>query len=454
MMRVTTPHSMRARLIWLLFIAIFLTAVVQALIAYRTAHTEADAMFDYHMQQMAMSLRSGLPFRGIDSEAGASSDEGNVDLMVQIWTAEGLRVFQSTSRTPLPDRAILGFSNLEAQGTTYRVFSLQSKSQTIQVVQDMAIRRTMAGALALRSVAPIAVMAPLLMLVVWWAVSASLAPVDRVRRQVAMRQADELTEVSTAGLPDEIQPLVHELNLLFGRVQHAFDTQKSFVADAAHELRSPLTALKLQAQSLQRAQDDAERGVAIDRLNAGIDRAARLIEQLLVLARQQASTATGSNMQSIQLSDIARRAIEDMASIAQERQIDIGLLETETGEMIGDPQALGILLRNLLGNAIKYTPPGGTVDLAVHRIGDRLVMTVDDSGPGIPESDRQRVLDRFYRVAGTQSSGSGLGLAIVKSIADLHDAILVLEKSQRLGGLRVQVSFPSFQNQFTNPRAA
>lgn len=441
-MRIPTPHSLRTRLIWLLFVAIFLTAVVQALIAYRTAHTEADAMFDYHMQQMAMSLKSGLPFNGVDSAAHGTPDEGDLDLMVQVWTAEGLRVFQSTSRAPLTDRAILGFSNLKANGTTYRVFSIQSRSQTIQVAQDMAIRRAMAGGLALRSVAPIAVMAPLLMLVVWWAVSASLAPVDRVRRQVAMRQADELTEVNTAGLPDEIRPLVHELNLLFGRVQQAFDAQKSFVADAAHELRSPLAALKLQAQGLKRAADDATRSVAVDRLNAGIDRATRLIEQLLVLARQQASTAIGTSQQSIQLSDIARRGIEDMASIAQESQIDIGLLESQAGEIVGDPQALDILLRNLLGNAIKYTPPHGTVDLAVHRSGDRLVLTVDDSGPGIPESDRQRVLDRFYRVAGTETSGSGLGLAIVKSIADLHDASLVLERSQRLGGLRVQVSFP------------
>jgi two-component system OmpR family sensor kinase len=442
MMRIPTPHSLRTRLIWLLFVAIFLTASVQALIAYRTAHTEADAMFDYHMQQMAMSLRSGLPFNGVDNASRGTSDDGDLDLMVQVWTAEGLRVFQSTSRAPLPDRAILGFSNLKANGTTYRVFSIQSKSQTVQVAQDMAIRRAMAGGLALRSVVPIAVMAPLLMLVVWWAVSASLAPVDRVRRQVAMRHADELTEVSTAGLPDEIQPLVNELNLLFGRVQQAFEAQKSFVADAAHELRSPLAALKLQAQGLKRASDEATRGVAVDRLNAGIDRATRLIEQLLVLARQQASTAIGSSKKSVQLSDIARRGIEDMASTAKERQIDIGLIEAQAGKVVGDPQALDILVRNLLGNAIKYTPPHGTVDLAVTRVDDRLILTLDDSGPGIPESDRQRVLDRFYRVAGTQESGSGLGLAIVKSIADLHNASLLLETSGRLGGLRVQVSFP------------
>ena len=157
----------------------------------------------------------------------------------------------------------------------------------------------MASTLALRAVAPIAVMAPLLMLAVWWIVSASLAPVSRVRRQVAERQADDLTEVNEAGLPAEIRPLVHELNLLFARVRQAFEAQKSFVADAAHELRSPLAALKLQVQGLQRAGDDAAREVAAGRLAAGIDRATRLMEQLLVLARQQANAVTGPRPQPI-----------------------------------------------------------------------------------------------------------------------------------------------------------
>ncbi len=186
-------------------------------------------------------------------------DDENFDFVVQVWTADGLRVFASAQRAALPQLAVLGFSDAPAHGTIYRVFSMQSHSQVIQVAQDMAARRQMASKLALRTVWPIAVMAPLLMLVVWWVVSTSLAPVSRVRRQLAARQADGLSEVSETGLPDEVRPLVQELNLLFKRVGQAFEAQRSFVADAAHELRSPLAALRLQAQGLKRAADDDRR---------------------------------------------------------------------------------------------------------------------------------------------------------------------------------------------------
>jgi two-component system OmpR family sensor kinase len=286
-------------------------------------------------------------------------------------------------------------------------------------------------------------MAPLLMLVAWWVVSASLSPVARVRRQVAERQANELTEVSEDHLPDEIRPLVQELNLLFKRVRDAFDAQKSFVADAAHELRSPLAALKLQAQGLRRATDDADRDVAVGRLTAGIDRAARLVDQLLVLARQQASEASGVKPEPVRLVEISRLAVADAAPMAHARGIDLGLADAHEGQVDGHPEALRILLRNLLDNAVKYTPSGGKVDIATRWVADRLVLSVEDSGPGIVQADRERVLDRFFRVAGTETTGSGLGLAIVKSIADLHGATVALDRAPTLGGLRVQVSFPS-----------
>ena len=437
-MNLQPPHSLRTRLLWFLLAAISITAVAQALVAYRTARSEADEIFDYHMQQMAIALRSGLPLGTPAATATELHDDENFDFIVQVWGSGGLRVFQS-ARAALPQQAGLGFSNVAAHGTTYRVFSLLSGAQTIEVAQDMAARREMAGTLALRTVGPIAVMAPLLMVIVWWVVSASLAPVARVRRQVAQRQADDLTEVSEVGLPEEIRPLVHELNLLFGRVRQAFDAQQSFVADAAHELRSPLAALKLQALGLQRAPDDAAREVAVGRLTAGIDRATRLVEQLLILARQQASMAAGSKVADIELADLVRMSIADSVPAAQARHIDIGLAHADGGRISGHPEALRILVRNLLDNAIKYTPGGGKVDVEVRREADALIVIVEDSGAGIPPADIERVFDRFYRVAGTQSTGSGLGLAIVKAIAELHGAQLRLDSSPHLGGLRVQV---------------
>jgi two-component system OmpR family sensor kinase len=436
-------HSLRGRLLWYLLAAITIAALAQASIAYRTALHDADQIFDYHMQQMALSLRSNAPLATTESRADVESDAGNDDLVVQVWSPDGVQVFHSVSRARLPQRAVLGFSNVSANGTTYRIFSIQTNNQTVQVAQDLAVRRSMAGNLALRTLGPIAVMMPILMLVVWWVVSGSLEPVARVRSQVASRQADDLSPVSEAGLPDEVQPLVQELNLLFGRVKTAFETQQTFVADAAHELRTPLAALKLQVQSLDRADNEGARKVAIGRLTAGIDRATRLVEQLLVLARQEASAAGGTAKREVDLAELARRAVAELAGVAQARGVDLGVHEAEAASVDGQPDSLHILLRNLVDNAVKYAPSGGTVDISVKRAPGAIRLLVEDSGPGIPPEERERVFDRFYRIAGSDAAGSGLGLAIIKSIAERHGATLTLDKSERLGGLMATVTFPA-----------
>ena len=305
----------------------------------------------------------------------------------------------------------------------------------------MAKRRDMARTLALRTLAPLAFMAPLLVLVVWWGVSRSLAPVERVRRQLAQRQADDLSPVNDAQLPDEVQPLVSELNLLFERVRRAFDAQQHFVADAAHELRSPLAALRLQLHGLQRAGDDTARAAAVERLGAGIDRATRLVEQLLTLARQEASAAGGAPRETVDLHAVAQLALADVAPAAQARTMDMGLLESDAATVHGNAEALRMLLRNLLDNAIKYSPPGGRVDLQIRRLPNHTVqITVEDSGPGIALEHRDRVMQRFVRETADGAPGSGLGLAIVQAIAQAHGATVALDASPRLGGLRVTVA--------------
>lgn len=436
-------HSLRGRLLWFLLAAISIAAIAQASIAYRTALDNADQIFDYHMQQMALALRSSAPLANSEAAATIESEAENNELMVQVWTPDGVQVFRTVSRTRLPQHAVLGFSNVNSNNTTYRVFSVQTSTQTLQVAQDMAVRRNMASNMALRTVGPIAIMMPILMLVVWWVVSGSLEPVARVRSQVAARQADDLSPVSEAGLPDEVLPLVQELNLLFGRVKTAFDAQQNFVADAAHELRTPLAALKLQALSLERADNGEARAVAIGRLTAGIERATRLVEQLLVLARQEATAADAAPLQPVDLAELARRNLADLASVALGKNIDLGLQRADAAQVPGLPDALTILLRNLVDNAIKYTPAGGRVDVSVEAGGPGVTLCVEDSGPGIPEEERERVFDRFYRIAGSEASGSGLGLAIIHAIAERHHARLTLGQSERLGGLRVRVEFPA-----------
>lgn len=449
-------QSLRARLLVYLGVAVALVAGVQATMAYRTALAEADAVFDYHMQQAALSLRNGLP---LDPDAdiselaepGGHHGEEVFDFVVQIWSAEGQLLYRSTHSAELPDRAVMGFSSVPARGSTYRVFSLQTPNQVIQVAQDMAVRRHMARTLALRTIAPMAWLVPLLLASAWWVVGSTLAPLQRLRRQLARRRDDDLAPLGQEGaLPDEIRPLVHELNGLFGRLQQSFVAQQRFVADAAHELRSPLAALKLQVQGLARATDDAARQRAVQRLDAGIERATHLVDQLLLLARQEEGIKP--QRRALRLMDVLRLALADLAPAAQQRDIDLGLLAPDAtagpppdaacATVEGDAAALRVLLRNLLDNAVKYTPLGGRVDVSLQRRGGLLCLQVEDSGPGIAEAERERVFDRFYRVPGAEAPGNGLGLAIVKAIADGHGGTLALGRSERLGGLRVDLCLP------------
>ena len=435
-MNATNSHSLRGRLLWFVLVAILLAAVLQAITAYRGALQQADAMFDDHLQQVARSMRSGAPMGGPFEE---STDESGFDLYVQIWGPDGTQLFRS-SRSALPPRAVLGFSDVEANGNRYRVYSLQTPLQTVQIAQDLSARTARAQALAAKAVLPFALLTPLLMLAVWWVISRSLAPIERARKQVAGRAADDFSPLPNTDLPDEVRPLVNELNLLFGRVRSAFDAQKNFVADAAHELRSPLTALKLQAQALRKDDDDlATREAGVARLNQGIDRAIRLVEQLLTLAREEASSGT-SAFEPVDLINTVRLAVADMLPQAQLKHIDLGLVQSEAAWVRGQPEALRMALRNLLENAIKYTPADGQIDISIEVVSGQALLALDDSGPGISPDLRSRVFDRFFRAGeALAETGSGLGLAIVKTIADRHDATLRLDRSTRLGGLRAEL---------------
>ena len=441
-MNMDIAHSLRTRLLAWLLGAIVVATLVQAGFAYTTALAQADIIFDRHLRTMATALTSGAALSSLPPNGEVNADRAGEDFVVQLWNAKGEPIFRTAAHQKLRQPAQPGFSIVHAlDGRDYRVYSLAAPGLGVLVAQDMAARSDMARTLALRTVAPTLPTAPLLALIAWWVVSRSLAPVARLRAQMAARKADELAPLNERGLPAEIQPLIQELNLLFDRLRQAFDSQRVFVADAAHEMRSPLAALKIQLQGLQRAGDDPARELAIRRLAAGIARAGHLVDQLLVLARQEASVAEGVALAPTDLAQAGFLALSDTVAIAQSRQIDLGVHRAVSVLVPGNPESLRILVRNLLDNGVKYTPAGGTVDLSIHPTSDGALVTVEDSGPGVPEQDRARVLDRFYRASGAGSTGSGLGLAIVKAIAEMHRAGIVLDQSQRLGGLRVRVAF-------------
>ena len=450
-MRMSSLHmtSLRMRLIALMGAAIVLAALVQGALAYRNALEEADSLFDYQMRQTALALRAGLPLEAREATPLLPPKDENHEFIVQVWTNEGLRIFESAFGAALPQMAVLGFADVPVRGTTYRVFSLQSPAQVIQVAQDLQVRSHMARTLAWRTACPIALLAPLLALAVWWVVGHALQPVERVRRELSGRGAASLEPVHDGDLPQEVQPLVQELNLLFDRVRQAFESQQHFVADAAHALRSPLQALKLQLQGLQRAPDEAARQLALQRLSAGIDRAAQLVDQLLLLAREDAQQdARSTAAPVVDVAPLVAQQLVDMAVTAQAQGVDLGLAEASAAQALvrADPASLQVLLRNLVDNAVKYTPAGGQVDVQLLLQPSQVVLRVEDSGPGIPEAERARALERFVRADGVAAAGiqgSGLGLAIVQTIAQRQGAQIALLTSERLGGLCVQMCWPA-----------
>jgi two-component system OmpR family sensor kinase/two-component system sensor histidine kinase QseC len=433
-------NSLRTRLTVFLLAAALLAAGITGLLAYRNTLMENEQLFDYQLRQTALSLRD----QGVASSLQApGADEDAPAVVVQIWTMNGTTLYLSHPGTALPDRAVLGFSDVDAGKRRWRVYSMVARDRIIQVAQPLELRRDLAAAAALRSLRPLLIFAPLMALLIWLLVDRALRPVQRLAQEVRLRDAGSLAPLAEHPLPSEVQPVAHAINSLLARLKLAFDSQRAFVADAAHELRSPLTALKLQLQLMARAGDDHARQVAAVRLEQGVERATRLIEQLLTAART-APGESGPEMQALDMVELAGQAIAEAWPLAEARHIDLGLDAPATAGITADADSLRILMRNLLDNAIRYTPEGGQVDVTIAPQPDALALTVDDSGPGIPPDERERAFQRFYRGrrAAGDSTGSGLGLAIVANIAARHGAAVALLDSP-LGGLRVALQFPA-----------
>lgn len=450
-------RSIRSRLLVSLMSAVALAALITGAVSYRSILHESETLFDYQLQQMALSLRD----QGAISAAQANVlQDSRFDFVVQIWSFDGELVYASRRDADLPPRALIGFAEVQGPNTKWRVFSTVSSTpfgdRVIQVAQPLRIRQTLAAAAALRSALPLLAAGPLLALAVWAIVAASLKPLQRVAAEVRRRDANSLAPIAEQDLPQlpaEVEPLVQALNTLLAQVDSAFRSQRDFVADAAHELRSPLTALKLQLKLLEQADRAApeQRADALAELKRGIDRATRLVEQLLALARSEVMSAP-LKPEPLDLAELARRAVADTVALAVAKGVNIELEAAAAAPLHGEPQALYTAARNLADNAVRYTPAGGRVRVSVAAAADGSAeLIVDDSGPGIPAADRERVFDRFYRRLDTAApadtgdaaqQGSGLGLAIVRGVAQRHGATLALSDSP-LGGLRATLHLPA-----------
>ncbi|TPQ40049.1 sensor histidine kinase [Cupriavidus pinatubonensis] len=442
-------RSIQRTLLWWLAAGLMAGIAIATVLIYGQARQEANALFDYQMKQVAAALPSQFadpvapPFL-MEGGPGADLLHADEDVVIHIWDGSGRSLYLSHAHPALPARAELGFSNVTTGEGEWRLYSMQLGPAVVQIAQPMSARRTLAARMALRTVAPLLLLLPLLAWLVWMAVGRGLRPLREIATEVRARDANALTPLAVRPMPDEIAPLSDALNQLLGRLSHAIDTQRAFVADAAHALRTPLTALQLQAQLVERAEDPQARRQAVSNLRQGLERLTHLVAQLLTLARQEPGAVT-LPQEPVDLHEVASTVVADMAQAALDREIDLGLDadSVPVASVHGDADALRILLTNLIDNALAYIPRGSRVDVQVRQAtGGRAVeLVVSDNGPGIPAAERGRVFDRFYRLPDAPTGGSGLGLAIVAEIAQSHGARVSLEDAGP--GLRVRVTFPS-----------
>ena len=433
-------NSLRNRLLAWLLGAVALVGATGALVSYRNALAEANSFFDDHLRQTALLLRDQA--YGFSPTPGLPQEIPDYDFVVQVWTLDGVRVYLSRPHTVLPGLTTLGLSTVATPNGRWRVFGVEARGRIIQVAQPMNVRERRAARLALKTIVPFAFLLPALAFVVVLIVGRTMRPVRQFAAVLRSRKRGALDPLDGGTLPDEIRPVATALNDLLVRLKESVERERSFIADAAHELRTPFTALDLQVQSLRAETAGAAHDAAVQGLETGVARATRLVEQLLALAREERDG--NREHEAVALVDLARDVIEEMLPLADTRGVDLGMERADTVRVGGDREALRVLIRNLLDNAIRYSPAATQVDVSVERrdgAEPRALLVVSDGGPGIPPPERERVFDRFYRVPGTASPGSGLGLALVRSIAAHHHAHIQLGAGPDGRGLRVSVEF-------------
>ncbi|MBK7136732.1 MAG: sensor histidine kinase N-terminal domain-containing protein [Rhodocyclales bacterium] len=438
--------SLRRRLLFLLSGTVLAAWLATAAFTYFDAREEIGEMLDAHLAQSAGLIAAQLEHE-LEDEQGEKVPrqyKHERKIAFQVWDRKDRLLLRSASApaSRLQSQSE-GYGDAVIDGKRWRIFSRwdESRHYVVQVGERYELRDELAESVASHLLHPLYFALPALALLIWLAVGAGLAPLAGVAREVGRRAPDNLAHLDAANAPREISPLIAALNVLFDRLRTSLEQERRFTADAAHELRTPLAAVKTQAQVAIGATADAERTRALANVVAGTDCASRLVEQLLVLARLDPQTALPPG-QTVDLQALAQQGVAEIAPAAAGKGIEVGLAPVAAAPVAGDAVLLAVLLRNLLDNAVRYTPPGGEVEVSVRPVDGGVSLTVVDNGPGIPEAERGQVFERFHRVLGSGEAGSGLGLSIVRRIADLHRAGVSLEAGPGGRGLRVEVSFP------------
>jgi len=444
--------SLRLRLLFILVGLFSLVWILITTASYFSTRHEIEELFDAQLAQYARTLQ-GLTIHEMqenehefiqlsDNFLGHAYEK---KIAFQVWNGEIL-VLRSGVAPKTKISEVFGFTDQTFNNDFWRVFVLPSIDGTanVQVAEQYDVRDELVHAISLQVLYPLFIALPILAAMIWFAVGGGLRPLQRITSEVAARSPKVLQPLPLGQAPAEIEPLIIAINQLLAQLHRAFESERRFTADAAHELRTPLAALKVQAQVAQGAGNDEERVDAIGNILKGVDRATRLVEQLLTLARVDPDSGK-KDFESVNLVAVAVRVISEYAQSAVQKEIDLGLVDESSGNLDGYPEALEVLLRNLVDNAVKYTPEGGRVDVSIRQSGRGVLLMVSDSGPGIDADLRARVFDRFYRISDSQGDGCGLGLSIVKRIAELHHADITVDQAENTG-FRITIVFPTGSN--------
>ena len=437
--------SIQFKLSFSLILAIVLVALAAGAFSYASAFDEANELQDATLDQIADLIDRGhglsLPTRP-HQPARPETEEARVT--VQMLPAQAQPALVGQHEPVIPARLTEGFHTLALDGKDFRVLvKILADGQRVGVAQETSVRDETARDSALRTLLPLLVLVPVLLITVARLVKKMLQPMEALAMEIDRRAEHDLTPLGTERLPSELRPFASAINGLLSRVSQSMEAQRRFLADAAHELRSPLAAMSLQSERLQQSSMSNDARDRLSTLRAGIERGRKLLEQLLTLARTQASEfepGTGISVQGT-----FREVIEALMPLAEDKDIDLGVSASADAWLKISPLDLFTMVKNLADNAIRYTPAGGTVDLSIQCTDTTTVLRVIDSGPGIRPEERTRVFSPFYRTLGSREHGAGLGLAIVQTIADRYGAVVSLEHAdlESHAGLCVSVVFPS-----------
>lgn len=368
----------------------------------------------------------------------------NQKFFFEVWRKDGMLLMQSSDTMKSLRESPLGFSDKVINGKDWRIYHTNNNRHTVQIIvaEEYNLRRQLADDIARSNAHVLLIIYPLFGISIWFIITLALRSIVRVTDEISHRASTFLEPVQLTEIPSEIKPLVAELNQLFIRLKLAFERNKRFAADAAHELRTPLAALKTHVQVALKTDNDADRKKALQKVIESVDRSSHVVAQLLTLSKL-GEEETLTDVKPVNLYKLAIEIIAYLAPHAIEKNIELELMPNPRSSLVkGNDTALGILIRNLVDNAIRYTPKNGQVTVSILDIEDKVILRVVDSGMGIPEELRERVFERFFRVLGTQASGSGLGLAIVSQITALHGAEIRLETPPNGIGLQFDVAFP------------